>query len=41
MIAVGIIWGVTNPFMEKGIKAEKFEPLDLSWKSFLSIFLRI
>lgn len=41
LLIVGLLWGVTNPFLELGVKSEKFEPFDFSWKSFLSIILRI
>ena len=45
LIFVGVIWGVTNPYMEQGTKKspeknpEKTEKaIDLSWNSFLRTF---
>lgn len=40
LILVGIIWGVTNPFMEKGTKTENKSTeqqnnQDFGWKSFI------
>lgn len=45
LIFVGVIWGVTNPYMEQGTKKnpeknpQKTEKtIDLSWNSFLRTF---
>lgn len=39
LVFVGIIWGVTNPYMEKGtkVKAEgkEEEKIDFGWRSFI------
>lgn len=36
LLLVGVIWGVTNPFLEEGVKGKQE---DLSWKSFLKTIL--
>lgn len=38
LITVGVVWGVTNPFMEKGTQSSKDieeKKNDFGWKSFL------
>ena len=34
LLAVGFIWGITNPFMEKGSKTNKVDEFDISFKFF-------
>ena len=37
LIFVGVIWGATNPYMEKGTKIAEVSKVerDFSWKSFI------
>lgn len=43
LITVGLLWGITNPFIGKAVTVDsaKFDALDFSFKSLLSIITRI
>lgn len=41
LVLVGVIWGVTNPLMEKGSASESTQEFDISLKFFMSVFSRI
>jgi drug/metabolite transporter (DMT)-like permease len=36
---VGVIWGITNPWLEKGSEGQKSDDLDLSMKSLIKLIL--
>lgn len=39
LVLVGTIWGVTNPFLERGVVRKEEEQSDYSWRGFLKTIL--